>query len=229
MNLINILHIFIKNIIPSMFPIIFITNYIKYKIIPSTNNKYIKYISLIFSYAPSNSLISTNNNEIIYSTIINPLFSYVVLINYFKTYETILIILINIIIHYTFLYFNLDNKSINITNKNINYIIKETTLSIINILGVIILFNILISLFNIFINNKLLFFLEISNGFNIISSINNILIRKILFIFLNSFGGIAIYFQIKSINNDASYFIIYKKFIISVIVTILTIMILECL
>lgn len=224
-NLIIIFNFFINNIIPSMFPIIFITNYIKYNI---NNRKIIRFISLMCSYAPSNAIISINNNEILYSTVINPLFSYVILKQYFSISNTLLIIIINLIINYTLLYRHIEEyNNYNENTYNISLIIKETMMSIINILGVIIFFNIVITLLSIFISKYVLILFEITNGFNIISTLNIIKIRNILLIFLNSFCGIAIFFQIKSINNDASYLLIIKKFIISIIVTIVTIIIIN--
>lgn len=221
-NLIIIFHSFINNIIPSMFPIIFISNYIKYN--TNINNKIIRFISLMFSYAPSNAIISINNNEILYSTVLNPLFSYVMLNKSFSLKNTFLIIITNLIINYILLF-----KHVEMYNKyhmktyNISLIIKETIMSVINILGVIIFFNIVITLLGIFISKYLLFILEITNGFNIINTLNIVNLKRILLIFLNSFCGIAIFFQIKSINNDASYLLIIKKFIMSIIVTIVTI------
>ena len=223
-NLSNILIIFNKDILPSLFPIIFISNYIKYNVISELNNKYIRFICLLFSYVPSNAVICLNNKELLFSSITNPLFSYSILINHFSLYKTLIIIIINILFNYIFLFFCMSsNNNINTTNsKSIVDIIKITTSTIINILGVIIFFNILLTILNIFISKYLLFFLEITNGFRIISYIKNIAIRNILLIFLNSFGGIAIFFQIKSINNDANYLYLLNKLIISIIITIIT-------
>ena len=105
------------------------------------------------SYAPSNAIISINNNEILYSTVINPLFSYVILKQYFSISNTLLIIIINLIINYTLLYRHIEKyNNYNENTYNISLIIKETMMSIINILGVIIFFNIVITLLNIFIS-----------------------------------------------------------------------------
>ena len=124
---------------------------------------------------------------------------------------------------------NMDNtNTYSIKNKSFVDVIKETTISIINILGIIIFFNILLSLLSIFINKKYLFFIEISNGFNIISSFRNNIFKDIFFIFLNSFGGIAIFMQLKSINNDANYKLLFDKTLLSIFVTLISIMILKC-
>lgn len=220
-NIENLLYYFTFNIIPSMFPIILLTNYIRYNI--SLNNKIVKYLSLILSFAPSNSINATSKRELLFSSVINPLFSYSILINYFDYKIAILIILINLSINYLFLFFNLDNNTTEeIYNYSLTDIIKISTNTIINILGVIIFFNIVITILSIFINNKLLFFIEISNGFNIISLIKNNYLKNFLLIFLNSFGGLAIFMQIKSIYKDANYFLIINKFILSLIISLIT-------
>ena len=204
-----------------MFPIILLTNYIRYNI--SLNNKIVKYLSLMLSFAPSNSIIATSKCELLISYVINPLFSYSILINYFDYKITIFIILINLSINYLLLFFNLDNNiAKQIYNHSLTDIIKISTNTIINILGVIIFFNIIITILSIFINNKLLFFIEISNGFNIISLIKNDCLKNFLLIFLNSFGGLAMFMQIKSIYKDANYFLIINKFIISLIISLIT-------
>ena len=227
-NLYGILIIFVKKIIPSMFPIIFLTNYIKYNILSRTNNKHLRYISLLFSFAPSNAIISCSYKELLYSSILNPLFSYSILINYFSIHKTIVIITINLLFNYVLLFKNLCNSNNYIENVSVTTIIKETTNSIINILGVIIFFNVLISLISIFISIKYLFFVEITNGFNIINSFNNNLLKEYTLIFLNSFGGIAIFMQIKSINNDANYKFLINKFLLSILITLITSMMLKC-
>ena len=224
-NLELVLILFVKNVIFSLFPIIFITNYIKYNILSKSNNKYIRFISLIFSSAPSNAVIA-NNKELLYSSVINPLFSYSILSVYFSFKTTLVIIFTNLIFNYILLFKNISiNNSINLETKSITFIIKETTYTIINILGIIIFFNILISLLSILINTKYLFFIEITNGFNIIFLIKNHIIKSLLLIFLNSFGGISISYQIKSINNDANYLLIIRKFLLSIFITMLTLFI----
>lgn len=226
-NLELVLILFVKNVIFSLFPIIFITNYIKYNILSKSNNKYIRFISLMFSYAPSNAVIA-NNKELLYSSVINPLFSYSILINFFTIKKVLIIIFINMFINYALLFKNLQyNKFESTENKSFTFIVKETTLTIVNILGIIIFFNIIISILDVFVNKNCLFFIEITNGFSIIQSIKNIILRDILLIFLNSFCGITIYFQIKSINNDANYKLIFNKTIISVFITLITILVIR--
>jgi len=222
-NLELVLLSFVKNIIPSMFPIIFITNYIKYNILNTLHNKYIRYISLLFSFAPSNAIICASKDELLYSSVINPLYSYTVLSNYFCFSKVLYIIIINMLFNYIFLFKNISNNHVYLfTKKSFTYIIKETTMTIINILGVVIFFNILIVLLNIIISSKALFFFEITNGFLVLDTLNNLLLKRVLVVFLNSFGGLAIFFQIKSINNDASYKLLINKIVLSVIITIIT-------
>ncbi|MBO7079383.1 MAG: hypothetical protein J6W64_06190, partial [Bacilli bacterium] len=144
----------------------------------------------------------------------------------------IVIVLTNLLINYILLFLNIRRNNYRFSinhekNKSINEIISITISIIINILGVIIFFNIVISLFNIFLKKELLFFIEINNGFNIISNINKRIMKLLLITFLNSFGGVAIYYQIKSINNDANYKFFINKIFYAVIITILTFIIMK--
>lgn len=221
-NLTIIMNIFIKSIIPSMFPIIFISNYIKYNILNNKTNKTLKYISLCLSFAPSNALLGTNINELVYSTNINPLFSYLVIRSILNKKIALIIILTNLIINYIFLYKNLSNKEIIHKKKNTPEIIKITTDNIINVLGTTIFFNIFITLLSNIIPSLLLISIEIINSYKIISSINSYYLKIIFCTFINSFCGIAIYFQIKSINNKTDYCFIIKKLFVSIIITIIT-------
>ncbi len=222
LNISIILNIFAKNIVPSMFPIIFISNYIKYNILNNKTNKTLKYISLCLSFAPSNALLTANMGELIYSTNINPLFSYLIIKNILERKIALIIVLTNLIINYIFLYKNLSNKETIYDKKNISEIIKITTNNIINILGTTIFFNIFITLLSNIIPSLFLFPLEIINSYKIISSIKNYYIKVILCTFINSFCGIAIYFQIKSINDETNYKFVIKKLLISIIITVLT-------
>lgn len=231
-NLVIVVKDFIYNVIPSMFPIIFISNFIKYKILNKMNNKYLYYLSLIFSYAPSNGIIAVNSKDLLLSSIINPLYSYIMIKNIFNSKMAIVIVLTNLLINYILLFLNIRRNNYRFSinhekNKSINEIISITISIIINILGVIIFFNIVISLFNIFLKKELLFFIEINNGFNIISNINKRIMKLLLITFLNSFGGVAIYYQIKSINNDANYKFFINKIFYAVIITILTFIIMK--
>lgn len=212
-NLEKMLIDFIRIVIPSMFPIIFITNYIKYNV--KNSNKILHFITIILSPAPSNAFVSNNNYELLYSYIINPIFSFTIIRRILNCKCALIIVLINLLINYILLYKNIEviNKKIN--NQNLNDLIKITINSIINILGVIIFFNILISILSFFIFKKHLFFIEITNGYQIINTFVSRFLKIISCTFLNSFGGIALFFQIKSINNDANYLLIFKKLLIS--------------
>lgn len=222
LNLIIIMNVFLKNIISSMFPIIFISNYIKYNILNNKTNKILKYISLCLSFAPSNALLGANINELVYSTNINPLFSYLIIKSILNKKTALIIVITNIVINYIFLYKNLSNKKIIHEKKNIPEIIKITTDNIINILGTTIFFNIFITILSNIIPSLLLISIEIINSYKIISSINNHYLRIIFCTFINTFCGIAIYFQIKSINNKIDFSFIIKKIFVSIIITIIT-------
>lgn len=214
---------FIKNIIPSMFPIIIITNYIKYNI--SIKNKYVYFLTLCLSFAPSNVLLSSKENIILYSSNINPLFSFLALSSYLNKNLTIKIILINLLINYILLFLNIKKEKImNIKKekKDITKIITESITTLLNIFGVIIFFSIILSILNIFISKYLLFSIEISNGFNLIKSFSKY--KVISSIFLNSFCGIAIYFQIKTINENINYRFLIKKLLLSLIITLITLL-----
>ena len=220
----NIEYIFfsyIKNILPSMFPLIFISNYIKYNILNKSNSKIIRFLALSLSFAPSNAVISSNNKELIFSTNINPLFSYVVLSKYFNNITSLKIIIINLIINYILLYKNIDHNIYNNENKNISDLLNITIKIIINIFGIIIFYNIIISILSIIISKNLLILLEITNGYNIIKDINNYNLKLLISIFLNSFCGIALYTQINSIKK-INYIIIINKLILSILITLIT-------
>ena len=227
-NLNIIFYEFVKNVIPSMFPILFISNLIKNSLLDKNDSKFFRFISLIFSYAPSNAILASNEKELLFSTVINPLFSYSVMINFFSVKNTLIIIFINITINCIFLFKNITKlKTNSFQKKNITTIINETSFNIVNIFGTVIFFNIVISILSVFISSDFLFLIEITNGFNVLKSVNNIIFRDFMLIFLNSFGGIAIFFQIKSINNDASYLLIFKKMFVSLIISIITILIMS--
>ena len=220
-NLYNTLINIMRNILPSMFPILFITNYINENI--NIKNKVIKFISLSLSFSPSNILLSLNNKEIIFSSNINPLFSFIMLKQMFNKYTALKIIMVNLIINYIFLFKSIIIENKKITNKDISCLIKKTTEGMINICGTIVFFNIIISIFNILFKSKIIVFAEICNGFNIIKKFKE---HKLFYAtLLNSFGGLSIYFQMKSINNNFKYRIILYKFIISLLITFITLLI----
>lgn len=213
---------FIKNILPTMFPVLLITNYIKYNIV--IKNKYIYFLTLCLSFTPSNAIITNDTNEVLYSTNINPLYSYTVLRAFLNKITTIKIIIINLLINYILLFMTINKNKFNDIKKekkDITRIIAESTTSLINIFGVVIFFNIVLSIINIFFNQNILFSIEITNGFNLIK---NFLKYKIASsIFLNSFCGIAIYYQIKTLNNNVDIKFLFKKLTLSILITLITI------
>ena len=215
-NINNISMLFITNILPSMFIFIFISNYIKYNI--CITNKFVKFISLALSFSPSNSVLASTDKELLYSSNINPLFAYSILSLTLSKKESVIIILTNLIFNYILLYKNIKVSNINNKHKSITELINITTNIIINIFGIIIFFNIIISILNNIINSKYLVLLEITNGFNIIKTLSN---KTFLYSFLYSFNGVAILMQIKSISNKNIYLLILYKFIISLIISIL--------
>lgn len=212
---------YIKNILPSMFPLILISNFIN-NILKNSNIKILRYLSLLITFAPANAINSQNNKELLFSYNINPLFSYAVLHQIFTYKECILIILINLAINYFLLYKSMNKKSIKKDNYNEN-IINKTINTCINILGIIIFFNILICILKKYVPYFVLIPLEISNGFILIYNIKNNIIKKITAILLNSFGGLAIFYQIKSINKDANYKLLKNKLLLSIFITIISI------
>ena len=212
----------LKNVLPSLFPIIFITNYIKCNI--DIKNKIIYFLSLCLSFAPSNAVLASNEKEILFSTNLNPLFSFIMLNKILNKKIALIIITINLLFNYILLY-KFTNYSYKKASKcNINDLIKKTTEAIINIMGIIIFFSIIISITKFFLPKIIISTFEITNGFLLIKSINKFKIFYL--IFLNSFCGTAIIYQIKSLNDKTSKKIIVYKFITSIIVTIITYIIL---
>lgn len=228
-ELTNSFYNYIKTILPSMFPIILITNIIKHKILSKTNNKLIRYLSLMLSFSPSNSTLTSSENELLYSSNINPLFSYIIISNILNNRNAIIITVSNLILNYILLLKNINKKYVLESELTISKIINISFVSSINILGVIMFFKIIIVLASLFIPKYLLFFIEIVNGYEIISKINNNKLKIIMTIFLNSFGGLSIFFQMKSINEEIKNKYLLKKIFVSIIITIITILILTLL
>ena len=210
---------FLKHVFPSIFPVMIISLYLKYNVLNQTNNKYLKYLCLCLFFAPSNALFTDDENITLFTTNINPFFTFNIIYNLTRNTTTSLkIVLVNLVINYLFLFYNviIKNKlTIKKTNKKktFNDIIKETMICVINIFGITTLFTVLSTLLiNIKIPSILIIFLDAINGFNIISILNY---KKISIILLNSFCGLNIFTQIKSINNKIGYKFILKKFILA--------------
>lgn len=100
--------------------------------------------------------------------------------------------------------------------------IYDTFRILINMLGIIIFFLMIMSLIDTFFKNNILLYLikgliEITTGIIFISNSNiNIHIKVSIICFLLSFSGLSIHFQVKSIINDTK--ISYKKYFIGRIV-----------
>ena len=213
---------FIKNVIPSLFPILIISKYTKENIISKTNNRFIRYISLCLSFMPANAIVSNNEKELLYSSNVNPIFSYVMIRNILGSKKAIIIVLINLFVNYFLLYKNVDTTNHIDNSKKDDFIniIKSSSKSLIYIYGTIFFCNIIYTLLKIFISNKFLFFIEITNGFKIISSFMKY--KTATVILLNSFGGLSFMLQIKSIKTNISRTFIMKRIAISIFVLILT-------
>lgn len=218
---------FIRNVLPSLYPIMIISIYLKNNVLAYTNSKIIYFLISLITYAPSNALLTNDKKLITYSCIINPFYSYSIIANIYNNIIAIKITIINILINNLFIIARIvKNKQIVIKNNsnNINIIktVKISAENIINVYGITLFFTI--------INNVLLFlkvpksliiFIDIINGFKLINQIKNF--KLPLIILLNSFTGISILFQIKSINDNFKYRLIIYKFIISLISLMLTI------
>ena len=115
---------------------------------------------------------------------------------------------------------------------NLIKIINSSFIIMINILGIIIFFNIILNLSNLLPNNIIktiiISILEITSGINYLKTITNIKLRIILSIFLSSFLGLAINMQIKSIIKDQHLYnthlitLIIKSLIITCIISMFT-------
>lgn len=228
-NIYNISLLFIKEIMPFMFPIIFISNYIRYNILPTNNNIFIYKLSLCFSFAPSNVLLTNNTKLITYSTNLNPIYSYTIIKALLNKNTSLLIVLTNLLINYILIFKTKINKNISleIESKKITEIINISIKNILNIYGVILFFNIIITILTNTIFKPLLFLIEVTNGFYILNSMTNNFIKTILIIYLNSFCGLSIYFQQKSINNNVNTYSLTKKLKLSFIILIITVLLLH--
>ena len=201
------------------------------------------YILSLFTGSPSNAkyindLIQNNliskslsNKLLLFTTNYNPLLIYTLLNNYLSKKTSIFIIIIiiltNIIIgfinrniEYTDINSNYNNKSINITN-----IIRETTNTLLMILGTLIFFNIIINLIpikNLLLKNIINGFLEITTALSSMKYINiKNNIKVILSIIYLSFGGLSIHTQIKSILPDTNYKLFLKNRILAIYISII--------
>ena len=232
------------NIVTSLFPIYIITDLlINYGIVNifKNNNLFLSFISLIIG-SPSNAkyikefyedkLISLEdaNRLLLFSYSPSPLF----IINISPNIKYALYILLYIYFTNLILFlFTKKNTNINSSftkvsfSKCVESSINKSFKVLILILGVIVIYNILITLLNNIFVNKLFFFkiiLELTNGLNITTKLgSNYLIYSI---FISTFGGLSIHSQIKSILEDSniSYYYFLKGRLISSIPLLFIIM-----
>lgn len=223
--------IWLKKVFPTLFPSFILADILVNSKIPYYISKYLHinyiYIISIISGSPTNALIlSKYNKDVTKLMSVNlytsPIFLYTFLKLIFNKKIAILLIIINIISNIILIkiikvekidYYN-DNKKI--FNVMLSSISKGMN-TLINILGTIILFNILpINLINnTYIKSFLFSILEITSSFNNLLVINIPLNIKLLFCIISiSTCGLCIQMQIKSIISDTcfnyKYFIKYR-------------------
>jgi len=222
---------FLKNVLPTLYPIMIISMYLKYNVLAKTKNKIIYFLTSLVTFAPSNALLSSDKKLIFYSTIINPFYSYSIIANIYNKIIALKIIITNIIINNIFVLIRIyksNNNNIIVKSNNQDYsltkIIRISVGNIVNIFGITIFFSIVNNILCfIKIPKTIIIFTDIINGFKIINDLNYF--KLPLIILLNSFTGISILFQIKSINENFEYKFIFYKFILSVLSLILTLLI----
>ncbi len=215
---------FVKNILPSLYPIMFISLYLKHNVLNKYNNKISCFLLSIITFSPSNALLTNSENMIVSSSIINPFYSYFIIKNILNKVLALKIVLTNIIINITITFTIIikTNNNQNLNNKIIiTNLIKNVTENIINIYGITIFFCIVKNVL-LFINipKHLIILIDVINGFKLINEINTFKVP--LLIFLNSFTGLSMIFQIKSINKNITNKVFVKKFILSIIITLIT-------
>ena len=201
------------------------------------------YFLSLFTGSPSNAkyisdLINNNlidkslqNKLLLFTTNYNPLLIYTLLTKYLNNTSSIIIIFIIILsnILVGLLFRNIKYTNLNYTYKNnkinLSKIIKETTDTLLMILGVLIFFNILINLLpikNMLLKNIINGFLEITTALNNLIFLNiNTNIKILLSVIYLSFNGLSIHTQIKSILPDTNYNLFLKSRIYSITFSLL--------
>ena len=220
---------FLKNVLSSLYPIMIISLYLKYNILNKSNTKFLFFLTNILTFSPSNALLTNDESIILYSTILNPFYSYLIIKNLLNQYMSFKIVVTNFLINNLFILIKITKiklETINIPKTSFTKIIKEATDNIINIFGITIFFCIIKNIL-IFIKvpKILIILIDVINGFKLINEINKF--KIILIIFLNSFTGISMLFQIKSINKNVTNKIFIKKFILSIITLLITLFIIK--
>ncbi len=213
--------IWLKKIIPTLFPTFIIVDLIYNSNLPYYINKYlhINYIYLlsIISGSPSNAYILNKYNIDITKLLAvtkytSPIFTYTFLKVIFNSKIALIIMSCNIITNFILIKLinppkiSFTRQNISIFNTLINSITKNINTLII-ILGTIIFFNTLpLNLIhNIYLKTFLLSILEITTSLSNLSTISMPLTLKLIFTIISiSSCGLCIEAQIKSIINDTS-------------------------
>ena len=223
------INIWVKTLFPSIFPFLLVTKLLIYKNFHNKLNKKIVIVLSLLTGFPTGAIyvkellernsisLEEANKLIMYTSFSNPIFVISVigetLLNNKKLGIFIYLVhvlsglLIGLILRSKSKYIptkNINNKQNNILIKSIN----ESFETLINILGIVIFFLIIISIINTIIpNNSISIFikalLELTTGVISICKLKITLRLKISIIgFILSFNGISVHYQIKSIIDD---------------------------
>lgn len=230
-EIIYVVDIWLKKVVPTLFPSFIITDILVNSKIPYYISKYLHinyiYVISIICGSPTNAFILNKYNMDLTKLLsvnlyTSPIFLYTFLKLIFNRKIALLLMGINIISNIILLKF-MKIEKINYYSNNRKILdvllssISKSMNTLINILGTIIVFNILpINLINnVYIKSFLFSILEITSSFNNLLVINIPLNIKLLFSIISiSTCGLCIHMQIKSIINDTrfnyKYFIKYR-------------------
>lgn len=230
-EIIYVVDIWLKKVVPTLFPSFIIADMLINSKIPYYISKYLHvnyiYVISIICGSPTNAFILNKYNMNLTKLLsvnlyTSPIFLYTFLKLIFNRNIALLLIIINIISNIILLKF-MKIEKIDYYSNNRNIIdvllssISKGMNTLINILGTIIVFNILpINLINnVYVKSFLFSILEITSSFNNLLVINIPLKIKLLFSIISiSTCGLCIHMQIKSIINDTrfnyKYFIKYR-------------------
>ena len=220
--------IWLKKILPTLFPTFIIADLIYHSNLPYYLNKYfhLNYIYLlsIISGSPSNAYILNKYNQdltklLAVTKYTSPIFTYTFLKLIFNSKIAFLIMLSNIISNLILIKI-IKPPKLSFTKQNYSFFntlitsIKKNINTLITILGTIIFFNTLplTKIKNIYLKSFVLSLLEITTSLNHLSLINIPLTIKLIFTLISiSTCGLCIECQIKSIINDT--LINYPKYL----------------
>lgn len=216
-NLINISLVWLKDIVPILFPSFILCDLLLSSNIPYYINKYLHinyiYIISIIIGSPSNAYIINNyDNKIDYLSVtsyVSFCYLYIMLNRLFEFKYVLILILLNIFCNFILIWI-IKPSRINTRKKSFNLLlsIKNSVNILITILGTLIFFNIL-PLF--FIDNKYIIgfiysILDVSSSFNYLISNDFSLFIKLIYSSISiSTCGLCICNQIKSIISDTSF------------------------